>query len=137
MTDSAKQGRANARQSAFAWSATETPDANARHAANDTRDEAESPRVSAGAAACAETTTVAAPPRVSAVRKRRTAPPRQTSLGPGDRWLTPDEAFVHLGLPTRKALYAAVARGQVPVHRWNTRLRFARSELDALLRNGR
>jgi hypothetical protein len=25
----------------------------------------------------------------------------------------------------------------VPVHRWNTRLRFARSELDALLRNGR
>ena len=49
------------------------------------------------------------------------------------RWLTADEATAHLGFPSRKALYAAVERGQVPGHKLGRRLRFSRSELDALL----
>jgi excisionase family DNA binding protein len=53
------------------------------------------------------------------------------------RWLTADEATAYLGFPTRKALYAAVERGQVPAHKLGRRLRFSRSELDALLRRGR
>ncbi len=52
----------------------------------------------------------------------------------GPRWLTADEAAVHLGLPSRKALYAAVERGQVPAHRLGRRrLRFRQDELDSLL----
>lgn len=52
----------------------------------------------------------------------------------GGLWLTADEATTYLGLPTRKALYAAVARGQVPARRFGRRrLRFNRVELDALL----
>jgi excisionase family DNA binding protein len=61
-------------------------------------------------------------------------PPVQ--LGPADRhrWLTADEATTYLGLPTRKALYAAVARGQVPAHRLGRRrLRFKLDELENLL----
>ena len=57
-------------------------------------------------------------------------------LGPGDRhrWLTAGEATAYLGLPTRKALYAAVARGQVPAHRLGRRrLRFKLDELEGLL----
>jgi excisionase family DNA binding protein len=53
------------------------------------------------------------------------------------RWLTADEATAYLGFPTRKALYAAVERGQVPAHRLGRRLRFRRAELDALLGRGR
>ncbi len=53
------------------------------------------------------------------------------------RWLTADEATAHLGFPSRKALYAAVARGQVPAHKLGRRLRFRRGELDALLDRGR
>ncbi len=48
-------------------------------------------------------------------------------------WLTADEAAAHLGLPSRKALYQAVRRGQVPVHRLGKRLRFNRFELDRTL----
>ena len=49
-------------------------------------------------------------------------------------WFTAEEAATYLGLPTRKALYAAVARGQVPARRFGRRrLRFNRVELDALL----
>jgi excisionase family DNA binding protein len=62
--------------------------------------------------------------------------PRRAILGPEDRnrWLTADEAAAYLGLPTRKALYAAVARGQVPAHRLGRRrLRFRLDELDGLL----
>lgn len=52
----------------------------------------------------------------------------------GPRWLTADEAAFHLGLPSRKALYAAVERGQVPAHRLGRRrLRFRLDELDSLL----
>lgn len=53
------------------------------------------------------------------------------------RWLTADEATAHLGFPSRKALYAAVERGQVPSHKLGRRLRFRRAELDALLDRGR
>lgn len=50
------------------------------------------------------------------------------------RWLTAGEATAYLGLPTRKALYAAVERGQVPAHRFGRRrLRFKLDELDHLL----
>ena len=49
------------------------------------------------------------------------------------RWLTADEATAYLGFPSRKALYAAVERGQVPGHKLGRRLRFSRAELDALL----
>ncbi len=58
------------------------------------------------------------------------------TLGPADRhrWLTADEATAYLGLPTRKALYAAVERGQIPAHRLGRRrLRFRLDELDNLL----
>lgn len=68
--------------------------------------------------------------------KAPTSPPRRPTLGSDDRhrWLKADEAAAYLGLPTRKALYAAVARGQVPVHRLGPRrLRFKRDELDHLL----
>ena len=49
------------------------------------------------------------------------------------RWLTADEATAYLGFPSRKELYAAVERRQVPGHNLGRRLRFSRSELDALL----
>jgi excisionase family DNA binding protein len=49
-------------------------------------------------------------------------------------WLTAEEATAYLGFPSRKALYAAVERGQVPGHKLGRRLRFSRAELDALLR---
>ena len=56
-------------------------------------------------------------------------------LGP---WLNTEQARDYLGLPSRKALYQAVRRGQVPVHRLGEkRLRFSRSELDQLLQQNR
>ena len=52
-------------------------------------------------------------------------------------WLTTDQAAQYLGLPSRKALYQAVRRGQVPVHRLGPRrMRFHRDELDRLLAGG-
>ena len=66
--------------------------------------------------------------------------PAATDLDAEDRrqrWLTADEATAHLGFPSRKALYAAVERGQVPAHKLGRRLRFRRAELDALLSRGR
>jgi len=52
-----------------------------------------------------------------------------------ERWLTAEEAVAYLGLPSRKALYQAVRRGQVPVHRLGQRrMRFSRAELDEALR---
>lgn len=48
-------------------------------------------------------------------------------------WMDADEAAAFLRL-TRKALYAAVARGQVPAHRLGRRrLRFRRADLERLL----
>jgi excisionase family DNA binding protein len=78
-----------------------------------------------------ESTTVAAAPRPAAREPRFNTEERRA------RWLTADEATAYLGFPTRKALYAAVERGQVPAHKLGRRLRFRRNELDALLRRGR
>jgi excisionase family DNA binding protein len=65
---------------------------------------------------------------------RRPGPVRTSAREGHEVWITADEATAHLGLPSRKALYAAVARGQVPAHRLGRRrLRFNRSELDSLL----
>lgn len=61
---------------------------------------------------------------------------RRTS--PEIEWLGVDQAARYLGLPSRKALYQAVRRGQVPVHRLGTRrMRFRRAELDQVLERGR
>jgi excisionase family DNA binding protein len=49
-------------------------------------------------------------------------------------WLTADEATVYLGLPSRRALYMAIRRGQVPVHRLGRRMRFDAREIDEALR---
>jgi hypothetical protein len=48
-------------------------------------------------------------------------------------WLTADEATVFLGFPSRKALYTAVERGQVPASGLGRRLRFHRDGLHRLL----
>jgi excisionase family DNA binding protein len=49
-------------------------------------------------------------------------------------WMDADAAVVYLQFRTRKALYQAVRRGQVPVHRLGQRrMRFHRAELDKLL----
>jgi len=71
------------------------------------------------------------PPAAPDAPRRRPRP----HLAPlATRWITADEATVHLGLPSRKALYAAVERGQVPAHRLGRRrLRFKLDELDSLL----
>jgi excisionase family DNA binding protein len=69
--------------------------------------------------------------------RRTTAEPRFNTEERRLRWLTADEATAYLGFPTRKALYAAVERGQVPAHKLGRRLRFSRAELDALLGRGR
>lgn len=52
-------------------------------------------------------------------------------------WLDADEATTYLRLPTRKALYAAVARGTIPAHRLGRRVRFHRAELDLAVGGGR
>jgi excisionase family DNA binding protein len=49
-------------------------------------------------------------------------------------WLTADEAVAFVGLPSRRALYMAVRRGQLPVHRMGRRMRFSARELDETLR---
>jgi excisionase family DNA binding protein len=55
-----------------------------------------------------------------------------TPAAPGP-WLTADEAAAYLRLPSRRALYKRVERGQVRAHRWGRQLRFHRRDLDALL----
>jgi excisionase family DNA binding protein len=53
------------------------------------------------------------------------------------RWLTTDQAAHYLGFPSRKALYQAVRRGQVPGHRIGRRLRFDAAELDLWINRSR
>jgi excisionase family DNA binding protein len=49
-------------------------------------------------------------------------------------WLSADAAAEYLGLPSRRALYQAVRRGQVPARRLGPRrLRFSRADLDGVL----
>jgi excisionase family DNA binding protein len=53
-------------------------------------------------------------------------------------WLGASAAARYLGLPSRKALYQAVRRGQVPFHRFGSRrMRFRRIDLDQVLQRGR
>ncbi len=49
-------------------------------------------------------------------------------------WLTASQAARYLGFPSRRALYMAIRRGQVPVHRLGRRMRFDARELDEALR---
>lgn len=58
---------------------------------------------------------------------------RPAAANDGEHWLTADEATAYLGLPSRKALYAAVERRQVPCSRLGRRLRFRKEALDRLL----
>lgn len=48
-------------------------------------------------------------------------------------WMTAEEAVAYLRYPSRMALYQAVQRGQVPVHRRGKRLLFHREEIDRAL----
>ncbi len=48
-------------------------------------------------------------------------------------WLSADEATDHIAFKSKRALYEAVRRGTIPVHRLGRRLRFDRAELDRLL----
>jgi excisionase family DNA binding protein len=70
-------------------------------------------------------------------KRPRPASAAQPPAGTGLRWLTATEATGYLGFPTRKALYCAVERGQVPAHKLGRRLRFRSEELDALLGRSR
>lgn len=85
----------------------------------------------AGQAPCA-----VRPPAPARTTKRAARP----GLNTGERlvrWLTADEATVYLGFPSRKALYAAVERGQVPCVRLGRRLRFRTEVLDRVLLRAR
>jgi excisionase family DNA binding protein len=69
---------------------------------------------------------------------RRPKPARRdaaatTAAGTEQRWLTATEAASYLGLPSERALYQCVRRGQVKAHRLGRRLRFRGAELDAVL----
>ena len=54
-----------------------------------------------------------------------------------DPWMTADQATHYLGMPSRKALYQAVRRGQIPGHRIGRRLRFKAAELDRWINRSR
>lgn len=70
-------------------------------------------------------------------RRPTAAATGQLAAGTELHWLTATEATGYLGFPTRKALYCAVERGQVPAHKLGRRLRFRSEELDALLGRAR
>jgi excisionase family DNA binding protein len=63
--------------------------------------------------------------------------PFPATATPVPTWLTAAEAAAYLRLPTTRALYKRVERGQVPAHRWGRHFRFRRAELDALLEKPR
>jgi excisionase family DNA binding protein len=70
---------------------------------------------------------------LAAVTSARTAD-QALSKSPEAETMTAGEAVTYLRLPSIRALYQAVRRGQVPVHRLGSRrMRFYRAELDALL----
>jgi len=48
-------------------------------------------------------------------------------------WMSPDQVAEYLALPSRKAVYEAARRGEIPCYRLGRRLRFRREELDAVL----
>ena len=81
--------------------------------------------------------TLAVAPSVPSATATLAALERQSPDIPFE-WFGADEATSYLGLPSRKALYQAVRRGQVPVHRLGPRrMRFRRVELDDLLKRSR
>jgi excisionase family DNA binding protein len=53
-----------------------------------------------------------------------------------DRWLTAEEVARYLGM-SRQAVYEAARRRQLPACKWNRRLRFRKSEVDAVIESGR
>ena len=68
-----------------------------------------------------------------AARERGLAAHTHPAAAAGGPWLTGEAAAVYLSL-SKKALYQAVRRGQVPVHRLGgKRMRFSQPELDQLL----
>ena len=50
-----------------------------------------------------------------------------------DPWMNATQAAKYLAFPSIKAFYQAIRRGQIPVYRLGSRLRFKREELDELL----
>jgi excisionase family DNA binding protein len=48
------------------------------------------------------------------------------------KWLSVKEATEYLSLPSVQALYQAIKREQIPFYRLSQRIRFLRSDLDAL-----
>jgi excisionase family DNA binding protein len=51
-----------------------------------------------------------------------------------ENWMTAAQTAAYLSMPSRKALYQAVRRGQIPGHRIGRRsLRFSRAEIDQWL----
>jgi len=53
-------------------------------------------------------------------------------------WMNADELAEYLSLPSRKAVYQAVRRGEIPAYRLGEkRLRFRRDEIDEMLGRGR
>lgn len=69
------------------------------------------------------------------LRAMRAAPmPASKVGGVGCETMNSAEAAAYLRLPSVRALYQAIRRGRVPVHRIGPRsMRFHRSELDAVL----
>lgn len=59
----------------------------------------------------------------------KTAAPKLAS-----QWFTAEEAAEYLRIPTTKALYQRVARGQMKALRLGRQFRFRRGDLDALMR---
>jgi excisionase family DNA binding protein len=64
-------------------------------------------------------------------------PLHQDYISISSPWLAPPQAVKYLEMPSLKALYQAVRRGQIPVHRLGRRMRFHRTELDQLLLGGK
>jgi excisionase family DNA binding protein len=124
----------SAGQAAFSFGSN--PPAAARWDAAEHR---ESPDRQARSQGTAVASTLA--PRGRARRSEQPGDASPTRAAPSEavelRWLTATEATAYLGFPTRKALYAAVERGQIPAHKLGRRLRFRLEELDALLGRAR
>lgn len=58
---------------------------------------------------------------------------QEPSRVPSSPWMTAQQAWQYIGLPSVKALYQAIRRGDIPHYRCGRRLRFKRAELDAWL----
>jgi hypothetical protein len=70
-------------------------------------------------------------------RAGQTAPRGNDPRAPEREVMDAKEAMTHLRFASVRALYQAVRRGLVPAHKLGSRLRFRRSELDAVLARSR